>query len=382
MIKEYRELAEAFLKDLVAIETVNPPGREARAALYVAQTLMRYDIETEVQTVAEGRANVIAAIGDSENLVILNGHLDVVPAGDGWDTDPFQPIVRDGRLYGRGSCDMKAGLAAMMATAIRVKQENLLGNCRLVLAFTADEEVNGLGSKHFIKHFHFGKKNLVVIGEPTENQINIAHRGVVRLRVRATGRQCHSGQPQNGINAIGGLSHIIMELEKLHQERTQIKHPILPSPTMCCTMIQGGAKDNVIPGECECVLDCRTIPGDTAEKLRAQVLERISAMRGLDPEIQVEVTPFIEVLPGMAEPDSRVVQIARAAYHAAFGREPVLADFPACCDMSCFTAHGLETVLCGPGSIQQAHTANEYVVLDQLQDAIEFYTNLILQAGD
>lgn len=374
-------MAEGFLRDLVGIKSVNPPGNELEVAQYIQKALGKYGISGEIRTVDPNRANYVACVGRGEKKIILNGHLDVVPPGNGWDEDPFTPFVRGSKLYGRGSCDMKAGLAAMMAIAVRAKEEKLMRKGRLMLVFTADEEADGLGTKQFVKEFEDARENVaVIIGEPTENRICIAHRGVVRFRLKVTGRQCHSGQPQNGINAIVNLSRVIVAVEQIHTGLQKIRHRVLPPPTMCCTMVNGGVNNNIIPGTAECVVDCRTIPGLTADALRDRILRQVSEQGCLDPGAGITVLPFVEVAAGMADPESGVVKTAAAAYAEAFGRAPELVEFPACCDMSCFTENGLETIVFGPGSISQAHMANEFVDLDQIRDSLNFYAAYLKEA--
>lgn len=372
----YHELAVEFLKDLIAIPTVNPPGNEKQAALYVLRRMKEFGIEGELQEVAEGRANVMFCLGGGPDTVILTGHLDVVPAGGGWTGNPFQAREQDGRIYGRGSCDMKAGIAAMMVTVIMMR-DRLDPGMRLVLLFTADEEIDGTGTCLFLEQCKPWGRNAVIIGEPTENEINIAHRGVIRLRVLAHGLSCHSGQPEDGVNAVQELCKVVAELGKVHGQMQKIHHPFLPSPTLSVTRISGGTKDNVIPGECECVLDCRTIPGDSQGDLIRLVNDCITHTPGLNPGISFEIIPFIEVMPGMAEPDGEEIVLAQRAYEAVMGVPAVLKDFPACCDMSRFLADGYRAFLCGPGSIDQAHTANEYVEVDQIWQSVMIYNNFI-----
>lgn len=277
-MKAYSQIAVQMMKELVKFDTSNAPGNERPLAEYIADILKKEGFAVEVQGVAENRANVIASIGESERNLILNGHLDVVPSGSGWNTAPFQVTEKEGRFYGRGTCDMKGGLAAMMAAAIKVKRENTLGNKNLVLAFVADEEIDGTGTKYFAKHFKKGQQNIVVIGEPTQNEIHVAHRGVVRLRVGIYGKQCHSGRPCEGVNALTLLGRFLVEVEGWNRRKQKLIQPILPAPTVAATTAGGGIKDNVIPGYAEVVLDFRTVPGDTAEKLAEEtdtVLKRI-----------------------------------------------------------------------------------------------------------
>lgn len=374
--EKYLGLAVEFLKDLIAIPTVNPPGNEREAALYALRRMKEFGIEGEMQEVAEGRANVMFCLGNGPDTVILTGHLDVVPPGAGWTGSPFLAREEEGRIYGRGSCDMKAGLAAMMVSAIMMRKD-LKPGVRIVLLFVADEEIDGTGTICFLEHCKPRARNAVIIGEPTENEINIAHRGVVRLRVLARGVSCHSGQPEEGVNAVQELSKVIVRLGGLHEQLQEIHHPLLPSPTLCVTRISGGTKDNVIPGECECVLDCRTIPGDSQEALMQKVNDCIAGTPGLSPGISFDVVPFIEVMPGMAEPEGEEIVLAKRAYEAVMGSPAVLRDFPACCDMSRFLAGGYKAFLCGPGSIGQAHTANEYVEVSQIWKSILIYNNFI-----
>jgi acetylornithine deacetylase/succinyl-diaminopimelate desuccinylase family protein len=377
----YRSLALKILRDMIAIPSVNPPGGEQTAAEYVVRTLSAYGIPARVEYVAEGRANAVAELGQGENTLVLNGHLDVVGAGEGWDTPPFSAQERSGRLYGRGACDMKGGIAAMIAAALRAKDEGLPDGLRLVLAFTCDEEKDALGTKRFIRDFEPGARCMAVIGEPTELQINLAHRGVARFRVKVYGRQCHSGRPEQGTNAITALARIIMRLEDFNAERQRITHPVLPSPTAVCTLIQGGIKENVIPGYAECTYDCRTIPGDTIDAVTARARDYVASTPGLAPDIRWELEPFIEVLPSETSASSRIVGIAEHAYEAVFGERPAARDFFGCCDMPFFTSVGIETILMGPGCMDQAHVCNEYVDIEQIYRAADIYYGIIMMAA-
>lgn len=379
-MKEYICMAEEYLIALVSANTVNEPGDEKPLAEYIAGILGQEGFCTEIQEVAPNRANVVAWTGASDKKIIMNGHLDVVPPGPGWSMHPFAATEKDGRFYGRGTCDMKGAIAAMMTAAIKVKRENTLKNGQLILTFVADEEINGLGTKYFVKKFEKGTTNWVIIGEPTENQIHIAHRGVVRLKIEIRGRQCHAGQPEKGLNALTLMSKFLVEINGLNLEKQKREQEILPAPTVAATTIHGGVNDNVIPGFCEATLDFRTVPGDTAEGLIQEVESILEAVCG-DTGASWTVRPFINVFPGITLPDKDVVRSAVRAYWSVKGTEPQITYFPACCDMSCFTAAGFETIICGPGSINQAHTADEFVDRKQLEQAVSLYEAIILEAG-
>lgn len=376
-MKEYGRMAVQLMKELVKFDTSNGPGNEGPLAEYIADILKKEGFAVEVQRVAENRGNMVASFGQSDRNLILNGHLDVVPPGSGWNREPFRMTEQEGRFYGRGTCDMKGGLAAMMAAAIKVKRENTLKNKNLVLAFVADEEIDGTGTKYFARNFKKGKQNIVVIGEPTQNEIHVAHRGVVRLRVGIYGKQCHSGRPGEGVNALTLMGRFLVEVENWNQRKQKLIQPVLPPPTVAATIAAGGVKDNVIPGYGEVVLDFRTVPGDTAKRLEQEtdaVLQRILEKEAVSWKIET----FIDVAPGMTDPEAQSVKIAQMAYERLGWPEPEITYFSACCDLSCFLSEGFDGILCGPGSLAQAHVADEYIEGQQLERAVDFYENYIL----
>lgn len=367
-----------YLRDLIAIHTENPPGNEKRAAEYVSDQLKKYAIPSEIQMVEKDRANVVAFAGKRDGRkVILTGHLDVVPPGEGWATDPWQLTFAKNVCHGRGVSDMKSGLAAMMSAFIQVKLQDTLKNTCLILAFTCDEEINGKGTRKFLETYRPEPDTRVIIGEPTSMEIQIAHRGVIRLKLEALGRQAHSAAPKDGSNAICALSCLIAGVEEYHRQRQKIHVDLLPPPTASCTMIRGGIKDNVIPAAAECIIDCRTIPGDSPEKLTGElkrILDRIRLPEGAS----YQLSPILEMPPGMTDKKCRTVALAEEAYENIMGTAPRVKDFPACSDMPQFTGLGLETILWGPGDIREAHKTNESLKLYELHKMALLYRQFIL----
>ena len=378
-MERYYQLAETFLEDLVSFRTVN--GDEEPLARHIRDILSGYGFRTEIQPVAENRSNIVAAFGRSDNRLVFTGHLDVVPPGENWTTgDPFRLTRKDGRLYGRGACDMKGGIAAMMASAVRAVETGEIRDCELRLVFVADEEVDGLGTKYYVDREPPTDKTLVVIGEPTMLEACIAHRGVTRFRVTIYGRQCHSGVPREGINAINQMARFLLEIEKLDRERQSMDCGILPPPNITATMLQSGVKENAVPGVSQVVLDCRTVPGETVETLR-QNLEAILHRLFDGTEVTWQVQDFINVTPSSTEEDGPVCTTLTRAFETAFGQAAVVTYFKGCCDMSFFCAKGYsQTLLCGPGSMDQAHTVDEYIAIEQLHEAVDLYSEMIRQA--
>ncbi len=344
----------------------------------MAGQLEKYGISSEIQEIEGTRANLIASIGPADGRqVIFTGHLDVVPPGEGWNTDPWQLTVSGERCYGRGVSDMKAGLAAMMSAFIQVKQRDTLKNTCLMLAFTCDEEINGTGTRCFLEQYKPAKDARVMIGEPTSMGIQIAHRGVIRLRLKALGKQAHSAAPEDGCNAIYTLGRLLAGVEEYHRQRQQIHVPPVPPPTASCTMIQGGVKDNVIPPAAECTIDCRTVPGDSPEKLMRElkeVLNRIELPEGAS----FKLSPILEMPPGVTDKGCSTVRLAGKAYEDVMGEEPLIKGFPACSDMPQFTRLGLETILWGPGEIKEAHRPNESLRLAELHQMAKLYRQFVL----
>lgn len=375
---EYRALAREFLRDMVGIDTSNPPGGEAALASYIAGRMTAYGFRAEQQTLSPGRANLVLRLGQAETRILLTGHLDTVPAGDGWQYPPFAATAGANRIYGRGTADMKGGLAAMMAAAARLSAGLLPADRELVLAFAADEEQAGAGTSYFAAHYEKRARDLVVIGEPTGLDIHIAHRGVTRFRVTINGRQCHSGTPERGINAIMHMARFVLALGQYHDSLQGIRNGILPPPSVTATLISGGVKDNVVPGVCAATLDCRTVPELTPEIIRASLLGICSDLFS-----GTAVTYAVDLIhnnsPAAVSENCQAAIVAKKTARAVFGREASVSFFPACCDMAHFLEHGFsDVILCGPGSIEQAHTGDEFIETEQLDRAVDWFTRFVL----
>ena len=374
----YHQLAEQFLQKFVAFQTVN--GGEKALASHIAEILSGYGFYTELQDIAEGRANIVAAYGHSDRVVVFTGHLDVVPAGDGWTIDdPFHVVCKDGRIYGRGTCDMKGGIASMMAAAICLVEQGEIWDCELRLVFVADEEVDGLGTKHYVNRIKPTEDTIVIIGEPTELHPLIAHRGVTRFCVQLFGQQCHSGTPYEGVNAVYAAARFALRIEEFDKSRQNEKIGILPPPNMTVTISHTGVKENVVPGTAKVIIDCRTVPGDTVETLQNSI-ETILHKLFDGTKVTYELSSFICVPPSSVPEDDIVCLNVKAAYRKICGEEALVTDCKGCCDMAYFCASGYShTLLMGPGSMAQAHLVDEYIEISQLHRAVDFYAEVVRQ---
>ncbi len=264
----------------------------------------------------------------------------------------------------------------MMASAIQAVELDLIKDCELRLVFVADEEVDGLGTQLYVSLEKPVGNTIVVIGEPTMLEACIAHRGVSRYLVRFHGRQCHSGTPHEGINAIYAAARFLLEIEKLDSSWQGRAEGILPPPNITATIVNGGVKENMVPGEAEVILDCRTVPGEIVEPQIRRIL--INLFQGSP--IEYSLSNFITVDPSAIQADGPAVTVVCRAYQSVFGKEEVVTYFKGCCDMSYFCKAGYsQTLLCGPGSMDQAHIVDEYIEEVQLHDAIALYTEIIRQ---
>ena len=363
-------------KELIKFDTSGPPTQEQPCVEWIQSYLDALGFETTLQVVEPGRANLIAKYGvGKEPGWVLSGHIDVVLAGDPdlWKvTGPFSPIVKDGRLYGRGACDMKGPDACMIQAA-----EELIDNDfkkQLTLVFTAGEDTGGWFVDKVISDKLVTKRDAEfgVIGEPSLMEIIPVHKGSGGAEVMIHGKAAHSSRPELGINAIQKAADFLYELRKLQKELDKQPHPLL-GPTMVeCTMMNGGFKANIIPDQAHLTLNFRFIPGHEDPETSVQwIMNIINRLSESDPDFKADILSNRASIPLDVPLDSRVVVLLKDI----LGTEPVGAPYYT--EAVSYTKAGIPTVICGPGSIDQAHTPDEYISLKQLDHGVETYKELI-----
>ena len=368
-----------LLRQLVAHNTVNDPGNEEPLAHYIVSELEPLGFTTQLVPCGPNRSSVVAFKGNpAGRKLMFNGHLDVVPVSQNWATDPFVLTQEGDRLYGRGTADMKGGIASMIAAARKAIKEGVdFSHGQLILTFVADEEIYNKGTHSVLAMPEVRAADFAVIGEPTELEICVGHRGTVREVIRVNGTPCHSSKPAEGVNAISQMSHVIQAIDAHHEVLKAVKHPILPSPSIAVVMIEGGEKDNIIPGHCDIRFDRRTLPAETQEDIHTEITALLDSVAARVPDFSYELTPYIYLAAGEVSPASEIVEKAVVAYQHVFGKQAVLRDFTATCEQSLFMHAGIDSLIFGPGSIQQAHVDNEYTTVSQLQAATAFYHALL-----
>lgn len=365
-----------MLSDVIRINTVSPPGNEKDLALYIADILRSNGLEPVVQDLGNNRANLFCEIGcGDECRLILNGHLDVVPAEGEWKHNPFEGIIDDGYLFGRGACDMKAGVVCMLQAFIDTFKEADKLKGRLKLFLVADEETSNLGLNSYLKEHEEEdrvsvKRNYAVIGEPTNLRVCNSHYGVERYWINVHGESAHSSKPELGINAIAGASSIVESLGSYHAElRTRVTE--WGSPSCAVTMIEGGEKQNSIPAHARVFIDRRTVPGEKAEDVKREVedwLKNKTDLKGCSCDVELYFTFGSGLLP------------ADNSFLSAVLKENDQSSpevFPAGCEEGIMLSHGYEAVVLGPGDIKDAHMPDEKVLVSDLGKAYEIYRRII-----
>ena len=376
-----RSEAVSVLSELVRIPSVNPrmaAGEgEGPLAQAVALRLRRLGLEPTLQDVEPGRPNVTVTLpgaGRSPH-VLFEAHLDTVSPSEG-QADPFRPRLEGDRLYGRGACDTKASVAAMLLAL-----ESVLGEPRwatLSFAFTMGEELGHEGVCHLLAGGF--RADAAVVGEPTGLDVIIAHKGVVRWRMVSTGRAAHSSNPGAGVNAIVKMAAVISALELQLPPRLVAKaHPLLGPGTMSIGRIQGGLQVNVVPDRCAIEIDRRLLPGETWTDVQGEVRRVLDELEARDSELRVEIETPYQDTPGLDTPaNARIVQVAREAVRRLDGAHPVR-GVAFCTDAAHLAAEGVPSVVLGPGRIEQAHTSGEYVEVQQVVKAAGIYREIMRQ---
>ncbi|HDD56790.1 MAG TPA: M20 family peptidase, partial [Nitrososphaeria archaeon] len=254
----------SILSSMIRINSENPPGREDEIASYVAERLAELGLKAWIDRF-QGRANALGSIkvGEGKKIMLIS-HLDTVPAGEKelWSIPPFSGTVKDGRVYGRGAADAKGCIASMLGCLKSLADEGWPINGEIIFAAVADEESENRGVRRLISQGI--KANCAVVGEPTNLNVCIAHKGSIFLRASFIGKAAHSCQPERGVNAVYAASEYALRIEKL-SKRFRIEHKLLGKPSLAVTILRGGVKDNVIPDYCELIINRRTLPNEDLE---------------------------------------------------------------------------------------------------------------------
>lgn len=374
-----------LLKDLISIPSVNPMGRELdgpemgekRLSDFLVRFFSERSIECERITVDERRDNVIARVRGDDRLptVLFDAHMDTVPV-DRMTIDPYLPTIVGGRIYGRGACDVKGGMAAMISAMSRFAHDRQQERPTLIMACTCDEELNQLGVQHLIDGISNRSQSyrllpkppdMIVVAEPTELNVAVAHLGSVRWMIRTRGKAAHSSDPRQGENAIYRMAKLITQLESHANDLSNsAAHPLCGRKALSIGIIEGGESVNIIPAECSISIDRRLLPGEDG----LTVVSEVDAYLRERTDIQFETVPPSTV--GYALPDDNNRELADRIVAAGSGIQHCsIVGLPFGTHAARYSRSGIPSVVFGPGSIQQAHTVDEWLAIEQLEHAAE-----------
>jgi acetylornithine deacetylase/succinyl-diaminopimelate desuccinylase len=371
---------KADLERLVACNTENPPGRENEAARYLASLLQSDGFAVSVDEYKPDRVNVVARLENGAGPVFaLNTHMDVVPAGEGWSSDPFRLRESGGNLYGRGACDAKGPLIAMVEAMRLLKAARASWRGTVLGVFVADEEVASEGAKRYASASP--QIDFVVVGEPTSNGTVVAHKGSLRPRIRIHGVSAHSGTPDLGVNAIYQCARFLALVEEHHTSVVRHRsHPIVGQASLTVTRANAGIADNVIPDHCDLLLDRRLVPGEHEDAVRrefADLAEAAAAKLG----VKAEILEYIATTGGATETalDHPIVIASLAASRRHGGAITTPQGFQGGCDLVHFRSVGAQGTVIGPGSLAVAHKPDEFVSIDEFIAASLIYRDVALE---
>ena len=360
---------QKLLRELVARPSINPTFLENRPDLTGEERVAEFlediansaGIEVRRQAVLPGRKNLIARISPSGKVrkrIMLTPHMDVVPAPG----SAFRPKVRNGRMYGRGTCDTKGSVTAFFSAFLDLARNGPLPReTEILFVGLVDEEFGQAGSRRLAEKGPVG--DLAVAGEPTGLKVVSSHKGNLWLRLKTQGKSAHGSTPQHGRNAIAAMGPV---LDFLFDEYPKIlarkSHPLLGSPTLSVGKIIGGTQPNVVPDECTIDLDRRTIPGESEASVKKEMVKALKAKGIASPSFCLSRS--VPCLPLDTDPD---LPLVRSFLRAAGKRKPT--GVPYFTDASPIATGGTPALVFGPGNIAQAHSDDEWVELEQVERA-------------
>ncbi len=366
-----------LLRQLVAINSINPdlvmdgPG-EGDIARFVATWLSAAGLEVTLDEPEAGRPNVVAIARGSGGgrSLLLNAHSDTV--GVAFMERPHEPVIEGDRLYGRGAYDMKGGLASIMVAAARAKKLKLRGD--VILTAVSDEEFASIGTSSIVKQYH---ADAAIVTEPTELDVCVAHKGFAWLEVETMGTAAHGSLPELGVDAIVKMAKVLNGLEELDNAlRASPSHPLLKSGSVHASLIEGGQELSTYPDHCSLRIERRTIPGETQQRVEAEIQRIFDHITASDPVFKATLRTTLVREPFEVPEDEYIVQLVRKQVRKVLGREPAIASGTGWMDSALLSAAGIPTVVFGPGGAG-AHAVIEWADLGQVERCAEILLKVI-----
>ena len=375
-----RALVTQVLKDLVATNSVNPnvgkgPGESALSNLLFDQLSSIGHLDVRKQHVAGDRSNVIAILrgtGGGRSLM-LNGHMDTVGV-EGMTIEPFRPYVENSLLHGRGSCDMKGAIAAMIGAAKSLANLEVGLRGDVIFSFVVDEEHMSIGIEKLVQEC---KADAAVVGEPTDMMIATAHKGFIWVEVEFKGKAAHGSVPEKGVDAIVHAARLVTRLDEIQDRLTTRTHPLLGSPKIHTSTIEGGIHWSIIPDHCVLRLERRTIPGETAAVAIEEIQHELDRAKEQNQNSNATIRKIFERPPLETPSTEPIVHEVQRVILEATERNQQLVGVPYWTDGAVLAHSGpIPTCILGPGDIRLAHSPDEYVDVEDVLAAGEVYATV------
>lgn len=375
MLKDIDEFVESNREDLIqlacdliAANTENPPGRERLAAKVIEKFLDGIGIRHESFEKEPERTNIIARVGTGRPSLLVACHLDVVPAGDGWDQDPFKATVVNGKVIGRGASDNKGQMASCMILAKYLKEMESALKGEFILVGAADEERGSrLGLEYLLNECGLSA-DFAIIPDISYGmkKIDVGEKGALFIEITSYGKQAHGSRPEQGVNAIWNMVELLNEIRSLPFKCTS--HPLFTPPTLNLGTIQGGAARNIVPGKCRVGLDIRYLPGEAKDEIVERIQGLIKKVEQADPQARFKLEVGSDLPPSEVAHNNPLIEPIQRHTEGVLGARPELIGLSGTTVTKQLLDKGITAVGFGPGDENQAHVANESIDVQQLAD--------------
>lgn len=365
-----------FLQSLITIDSTNPPGNEAAVTELFKTRCEQNDVPYEITDLGNNRNNfsvTLTAKDNTEDKLLLSGHTDTVKIGaQQWQFYPFAATINNGKLYGRGTTDMKSGLAALYLALESLYKEGFTPTKNIEFLATAGEEVDSIGAEHYVASTNMDNIKAIIIAEPTSEKVVVGHKGALWIEVTLTGKTAHGAMPEQGINAIEGMNKVLNLVDELKEEWLEEQAPLGKS-SISANLISGGIQTNVIPDSCTLNVDIRSVTPNLHEKLYSEFTERLEAIFSAENSPEVSTKILLNRATVLTEEDESIIT---SALDVANANEVSGVSYYT--DGSVLNPDSnIPTLIYGPGIETLAHQPNEYVEVDAFERSIEYFKKLI-----
>jgi acetylornithine deacetylase/succinyl-diaminopimelate desuccinylase family protein len=353
-----------LLRELIRCPSENPPGQEEATVGALASFLERNDVPFRIDEVEPGRPNLIAEIGDGTGpTLVFNGHTDTVPFGDGWTRDPVGAELVDGHVYGRGACDMLAGVAAMTEAAVAIRRSGTPLAGRILIHAVIDEEVDAIGSQRAAADV---EADWVIVTEASAGRIEAFGKGQINVEIVFRGKAAHSSTPEIGRNAINDAAAFIALVEVEANRLSESPYPGVGPVTFTPAIVTGGSHGSTVPAECTLTLDRRLLPTETLEEAEKHIQGLLDQL-GVDrPGLDATLKPTLLFPPLPPADDAVLAEAIQKATVELGGQKPEISGATGATDASWYAQRGISAVIYGPGDGDTAHQPDEFTEIDQL----------------